>query len=593
MPRPSFSNQVVGNASLTHFDVLIIGSGASGGTLARILTASSGDGSSPMKVLMLESGPNYFQGLEDPNRPVPGTAYSGDTIKWLRRRLVTYDEEIEPRTFRHDESVDRSFVGDVQHLAKVIGGAATHADLKFPRFQPDDFIMGDYLARKWRGTSFVNWPFTYDELEPFYSFIEWETGTQGAAGINPYEGHRSRDFPMPVGIPMFNGQLMSEAAKRLGYHPYPYATAINSRPFAGRPACTDCGFCSQFGCPTGAKGVPAVTVLRTALFTGNLQIRTETRATRIVVNGTGTEVAGVEAIGPDGEKLFFTADRYIVAASAIESARLVLLSDPTGMNRGIGNQSGQVGRNLMFHLETHALGLFKYRLHGHRGRDNTNCMNDFRGFKDNEDWPLAGITEFGTGPDVIEEALAYALQLPAFVAPRKREMLRLMMQSPLRDRMGLLTMCGEDAPQPINRVDIDPEVRDYDGIPVARITYKNHEFELNSRRKYMPRLEQLLREAGAMHTLIGPDSTDPDTGVQVPDSRHVGGTLRMGKDPRTSVVDPTGKFHQLGNLYCADGSVFPTFSGFNPTLTIMAIAAKVAGHMRYGQSPERAISHGG
>jgi choline dehydrogenase-like flavoprotein len=146
-------------------------------------------------------------------------------------------------------------------------------------------------------------------------------------------------------------------------------------------------------------------------------------------------------------------------------------------------------------------------------------------------------------------------------------------ESPIGARLGGLILQGEDAPQPANRVDLDPELRDIHGLPAARITYAPHAFELEARRVYAPRLLAILEGAGAQFGAIAP----PYGGDFAPGSRHVMGTLRMGRDPRASVVDAFGRFHDLENLYACDGSLFPTSSGYNPTLTIQALALRVGG----------------
>ena len=157
-----------------------------------------------------------------------------------------------------------------------------------------------------------------------------------------------------------------------------------------------------------------------------------------------------------------------------------------------------------------------------------------------------------------------------------------MRQSPLRDHLMAMTMQAEDAPQLKNRVDLDPQVRDVYGLPVARVTYENHDFELSTRELYMPKMLEIVKAAGAQFGFIAP--------MDVPSaSRHILGTLRMGNDPKTSVCDRFGKFHDLENLYCADGAVFVTSSGFNPTLTIQAVALRTAGTLVFPGSPERVL----
>jgi len=559
----------VGNRALAQFDVLVIGSGAGGGAAANVLCANG------LKVLVLEAGPNYFLGLDDGSQ-TPSTLFANDEIKLAARNFIAPDPIVEPRTWRTDESQTRTYVGDVQGLPKTVGGGAAHADLKMPRFLPTDFQLGTLLGDI-PGASFADWPVGYAALEPFYAYAEKIIGVQGKAGAYPQEGPRSTDFPMPPGLAAYFSQRVAAGLTSLGYTPFPYPSAINSQPYDGRPACADCGFCSGFPCPSGAKGSPPVTTLRRALLGGNCLVLPGTRATRLVMNGNS--VAGVEAIGPSGQTQMFTADRYVLAASPIEDARLLFLSDPGGP--GVGNFSGLVGRNLTFHLQTEAIGVFEERLHGHRSRAVDTGFADFRGVPGDATRPLGGIVEISAGEGPVAEAAFYArvFGMLGFDGPRFK---RLMRQSPGRDRAVVLVLQAEDAPQPTNRVDLDPDVRDLDGLPVARVTYANHKFELDARDFYSPKLLEILGASGARWAAIAPFDT-------IPGSAHIMGTLRFGNDPATSVCDAGGRFHDVGNLYAADGALFPTSSGFNPTMTIMALATRVAAVMVNASAPEAAL----
>jgi choline dehydrogenase-like flavoprotein len=298
---------------------------------------------------------------------------------------------------------------------------------------------------------------------------------------------------------------------------------------------------------------------------------------RLIASPTRNAITGVEVIAPDGSHQVLTADRYVLAASAIEDARLLFLSDPGGP--GLGNSSGLVGRNLTFHFQTMALGIFEERLHGMRGRSVTHAVADFRGVPGDANRPLAGIVELGGASGPITEAIIYQENLTPYGARMKA----LMRQSPYRERVGVLTMQAEDAPQLTNRADLDPAVRDIDGLPVARVTYKNHPFELSARDFYSPKLLDILISAGAKYAFIAPAD-------DIPSSAHVMGTLRCGKDPKLSVTDEFGRFHDIGNLYAADSSVFPTSSGFNPILTIVTMATRIAAAMMFPNSPERVVA---
>jgi gluconate 2-dehydrogenase alpha chain len=563
---------ILGNASLSKFDVLVIGSGAAGGPVAYLSTKHG------LKVLVLEAGPNHFQYLDDPSK-APTSVYSNDELKLAHRAFIDMNSVVDPRTWRTSVSDgDRTYVGGVQSLPKTVGGGAIHADLKMPRFAPTDFQLGTLIGAQYTDATFADWPVTYDMLEPFYTYGEQQLGVQGLAGSNPFEGPRSKPFPMPPGVPMYAALKVGDGLKSLGYTLFPFPTAVNSQPFDGRPACVDCGFCSGYPCPTNAKGSPAVTMLRKALLSGNCQLQSETRVVKLLLNGAKNQVVGVQALGPDGKPVTFTADRYVLAASPIEDARLLFLTDPAGA----GNSSGMVGRNLMFHFQTGVVGIFPERLHGHRGRVVTHGFADFRGVPNDPNHPLGGIVEV-SGSEMLVDETNYLKRIFDFIGFDGARMKSLMRQGVFRDRIVAMALQAEDAPQATNRVDLDPAVRDLDGMPVPRVTYKNHAFELGARAFYAPLLVKILGASGAKFAAVGP----PD---EIPASAHIAGTLRFGNDPKTSVCDGTGRFHDIGNLYASDGSLMPTSSGFNPTMTIVALALYVAGGIVSPGSPAQALT---
>src|SRR5215470_13432842 len=332
---PSTVPGVLGNTSLSQFDVIIIGSGAGASMAARTLTVVGGK-----KVLLLESGTNHFMGLDDPAANMPVPVFSNDELKLSVRGFIDQDPFLEPRTYREDPSVAAQFNPDVNTLPRNVGGAAVHADMKYPRFNHVDFRLASELQAKgitYPGTNFLDWPVSYDELEPFYTEAERLTGVQGQRGTDPFESRRSSEFLMPPGVPMYVSVVMSDGARASGYTPFPYPSAVNSRPYGGRPPCIDCGFCSGYGCPNNSKCSPAVTTLREALLTGNCQLRFNCMVTKLL-HDSGTHVTGVEYVDADGHRQQAHADQYILAASSIESARLCLLSDLGGP--GLGNSSG-------------------------------------------------------------------------------------------------------------------------------------------------------------------------------------------------------------------------------------------------------------
>jgi gluconate 2-dehydrogenase alpha chain len=579
---PSRVEGVLGDPTLDRFDAIVIGSGAGGAAVARTLALVGG-----MRVLVLEHGPNYFPGLDDPAPDMPRPLFSNDELKHAIRHFIEQDALVEPRTFRETESQTARFAADVNVLPKTVGGAAVHADMKYPRFNSVDFRLASELERKgvrYDGASFADWPLTYEELEPFYEEAERICGVQGQAGADPFASPRRSDYPMPPGVPMYVAEVLSAGARARGYTPFPYPAAQNSRFYRGRPPCNDCGFCSGYGCPNNSKGSPAVTALREALLSGRCQVRYNCHVTRLL-HENGRRVIGVEYIDDAGALHRAQADVYFLAASAIESARLCLLSEPGGL----GNSSGLVGRFLMFHFQNIAVGIYRQRLHGERGRSVTHGISDLRGVlpggnEIDPEAPLGGIVEFGTNSGAISgaQAAVQALELARLQSLSGVTLKRLLRANVFQGHIAVLIQQGEDAPYFANRVDLDERLRDVFGQPVPRVTYRTGALERAARQYYGSRLVEIHRAAGAEYGFLAPPDSPPTT-------RHVLGTLRMGSDPSSSVCDSRQRFHDVENLYAADGSVFVTSSGYNPTLTIIALAIRAAAFLVSPSSPERVL----
>ena len=568
---PSKVPNVLGDTSLDRFDAVIVGSGAGGSAAARVLATNG------FKVCILEAGNNYYLHLDDPARdPVP--LWSSDEVKMSVRELIKQQSRVEPRTFRTSEADgERQLIGDVNALPKTLGGAWVHADMKCPRFQEFDFRMASELGDV-PGASFADWPLDYAELEPFYAAAERLIGVQGLAGADPNESPRSGPYPMPPGPPMYVANLLAEGARRVGLNPFPYPGAVTSQPYRGRPVCNDCGFCSGYGCPVNAKGSPPQTLLRDALLTGNVQIRFNATATRILTDGERRRATAVAYLDPDGDPAEVGGDRILLAASPIESVRLCLMSDPGGP--GLGNSSGLLGRFLMFHYQTIGVGIYPQNLHGERGKSVTTGFTDWRGVPNDPERPLGGIVEFGTNSEKIGDARQYAE-----LGFRGADLKSFLRSSPFGAHIAVLIMQGEDAPQATNRIDLDPVVRDVNGLPVPRITYQPHAFEMMASRFYAPKMIALHGAAGAQFAFVSP----PYDGGRTPATSHVLGTARMGNDPKTSVVDRWGRFHDLENLWSMDGAPFPTSSGYNPTLTLQSLALRNAGAIVDPARPESVI----
>ncbi len=541
-------------------DAVIIGSGPGGATAADVLTAAG------WSVVIIEKGRNHLLDPTDLTRPA--SDYSNDELKFIERHFLGPDPLLEPRTFRTGpEEGDHSLVGEVNSIPSTVGGGGTHADGKTPRFREVDFAMHSTFGPQ-PDAHVADWPLTYDDLEPWYAMVERAVGVAGTAGANPFAAPRSGPFPMPSGAPMYGATLSSAAAERLGYHPYPAPTAANSVPYDGRPACNNCGFCAFLGCPIHAKGDPVALLTRT-MATGRAELWPETFVSRIRTDGR--RATGVDYIGPDGVERSMDARHVVVAGGAIETPRLLLLS-------GLGGDL--VGRYLMVHYQTIVVGVMPFDVHADRGRAVTHVHDDPMIPDDRSraaareaglPWLRGGMVEHGGGGMPVREAKIY---------PWGSKHPRLMRDSPMRRHLWAFIMQGEDLPYPTNAVDLDPTVRDVRGFPVARITYRGGRHELAASDHHGPRLEEILTDMGATWTTRTSSpgtSYHGPTRTMAPESRHVIGTTRMGEDPATSVVDPWGRLHGLDNVVVADSSVFPTASGYGPTLTLVALAARAAG----------------
>lgn len=525
--------------------VVIVGSGASGSTAAKVLTAAG------IRVVCLERGPW-----------VKPDEFSGDELKYVNRFFLWQDLDLKPRTKRRSVE-DKAAVTRFSPSPQMVGGASVHYSGWFPRPTPDDLrsrsIYGDIP-----GASLVDWPITYDELEPYFTKVEWEYGVCGLAGANRYEGPRSKDFPLPPYPVNGFGKKFYQGCARLGYNAFPLPKALLTEPYRGRPGSAQPGLWHEYGDATGAKSTPLSTFIPEALATGLLDLRPDSYVREVNVDRNG-RATGVLYQDKDGVEHVQDAEVVLLACGAIETARLMLMSTSGVFPDGLANSSGLVGRNAMFHEYIGAFGLFDKRTDSPTEQWTGSYVNgatyEFYKTDLNRSHILGSVTAASTVGHPIN-----------FTYPGKPLWGKAAKDAD-RDYFDYSMKIGailQDIPQEANTVDLDPDVKDAWGMPVARITIKPHENDRAQAKFIADRCTELMQAAGA--TKVDPIYLDEFTG----NCSHEMGTARMGDNPVRSVVDRWCAAHDVRNLYVLDGSVFPTSLGANPTLTIMANAWRVA-----------------
>jgi choline dehydrogenase-like flavoprotein len=544
--------------ALPKVDAVIVGAGAAGPIVAKELAVAG------FRVVLLERG--KFNG--------PNDCHKDDLIN-QRTSVLGHpfgpDDDGNPRVVvdmrGRSRIVEPSGPGYSNNAACVGGGTLSYGAMAW-RFHPNDFRMkseyGAKVPRALEGSTLADWPISYDDLEPHYEKAEWEIGVSGDDSTNPFKGPRKRPLPMPP-LPSTKEHLILEkAAKSIGLHPFHIPMLRNSVPYHGRPACMRCRWCVGFACEVDAKCGTQNTVLRTALATGNCELRTQCMTKEVLVDDQG-KATGVSYFDRNGQLWEQPARVVVVSASAVESARLLLNSRSRLHPNGLGNRYDWVGRNFQGHTYTGAIALFEEEVYDDVGPGAGIAVSDF-----NHGNPgLAG------GAMLANEFIRLPIQfygmrppdLKRWGAENKDYMRRFHRRS--------IAVQGPTQEMPLadSRVTVDPSVRDKYGIPVARISGYRHAHTMEIGEAMCLKAEAWLKAAGASKTWL----KRPGQGVS--GGQHQAGTCRMGNDEKLSVVDANCRIHGVENAYVVDGSVHVTNGGFNPVLTIMAIAYRAGEHI--------------
>jgi choline dehydrogenase-like flavoprotein len=502
--------------------VVIIGSGAGGGTLAHELCLQGID------VVLFEAGAQ--QSIE---------TYIQD--EWPSFVQLAW---LEPRHAIGGWRVATDFPNLPAWICKTVGGTTTHWAGASLRFQEHEFKARTHYGDV-EGANLLDWPLTLVELEPFYDRAEDKLGVTRTHGIPGLPGNN-------------NFKVMYNGATKIGYKEvHTGRMGINSEPRDDRNACQQLGFCFQ-GCKMGAKWSTLYSEIPKAEATGHLELRAESYVLQVLHDDTGN-VTGVLYADKEGNQHEQKARVVAIAGNSIESPRLLLNSASSMFPDGLANSSGQVGRNYMRHTTGSVYAAFEEPVRMWRGTTMAGVIQDEAGHD-----PARG---FAGGYEL--ETLSLGLPfMAAFLDPGAwgRSFTEKM---ETYENMAGMWIVGEDMPQAENRVTLHAEEKDAYGMPVPVVSFTDHPNDVAMR-------EHAYQQGSAVYDAVGAKHL-----YRVPPypSTHNLGTNRMSENAADGVVNRWGQTHDIKNLFISDGSQFTTGAAENPTLTIVALAIRQAGHI--------------
>jgi len=509
--------------------VVVIGTGAGGGTLANELAQKGID------VVALEAGGRYL-----PEDYINDEWPSFGQLAWLDARTTS-------GTWR----VAKDFSGLPAWIVKAVGGSTVHWAGASLRFQDHEWkartTYGDVA-----GASLLDWPIDAAEMAPWYDKAEFKMGTTRTNGIPGLPGNN-------------NYKVLEAGAKKLGYKEvHTGRMSINSQPRDERPACHQVGFCFQ-GCKFGAKWSTAYTEIPKGEATGKLEVRERAHVLTIEHDDSG-KVSGVVYADKDGNHQRQAARAVCVAGNSIESPRLLLNSHSSMFPDGLANSSGMVGKNYIRHMTGSVYAIFPKPVRMWRGTTMAGIVQDEARFDSSRGF---------VGGYELETLSIGVPFMAAFLNPGAwgREFASAMDGY---ENMAGLWIVGEDMPQESNRITLNSEVKDQYGMPAPNVHFDDHPNDVAMRK-------HAYQQGAAIYDAVGAVRTFPTPPYP---STHNLGTNRMSAKAADGVVDKNGQAHDIANLFISDGSQFTTGAAENPTLTIVALAIRqadfIAGQMAAG-----------
>jgi choline dehydrogenase-like flavoprotein len=499
-----------------HYDIVIIGSGAGGGTMAYALAPTGA------RILVLERGD--FVPQEDEN-------WSPEAV-WKQRRYQTTERWLNGRGGEFPPYTHYCVGGNSKFWGSVLF-----------RMRREDFQDLEHVD----GVS-PAWPIDYDTLAPYYDRAERLYKVHGAPGVDPTEAPRG-PYPYPA-IP--HEPRMAEIVEHLtrqGLHPSPLPLGLGDE-------CVLCRTCNSFPCKVHAKSEADVCCVRPAIQEPNVTLWTRTTARRLLTDPKGARIEAVE-IERDGDVRRVNASLFVVSCGAVNSAVLLLNSANGKHRRGVANSSGLVGTRYMAHLATMMEGIDPRR-RNETGFSKTVAINDYYLRGPDVDYPLGQIQSQGR----VHAIMAQTAAPPRLAWLAKRLPLGWFEHYVSRG-VDWLVM-SEDLPHVENRVTVESNGR-------IRLSY--HQSNVKAHRRLVKETKRMLRPLGLRFPA-------PSVSLGMSNATHQCGTLCFGTDPRTSVLDPFCRSHDIGNLFVVDASFFPSSAAVNPGLTIIAQGLRVADHIK-------------
>jgi choline dehydrogenase-like flavoprotein len=495
-----------------HYDIIIIGTGAGGGTMAHALADTGA------RILLMERGD--FVPQEEEN-------WSAEAV-WKRLRYRTTERWLDDRGREFQPYTHYCVGGNTKFWGSVL------YRLRREDFQAIEHVDGISPA----------WPIDYDALEPYYEAAERLYHVHGQHGMDPTEAPRG---PYPFApIPHAEGmEALVALLRRRGLHPSPLPLGL-IRP-GERDGCVLCNTCNSFPCKLHAKSEADVCCVRPAIKRENVELWTNALARRLIADAAGARLEAVE-VERNGEIVRVAAPLFVVSCGAVNSAALLLRSATETHPTGLANSSGLVGRRYMAHLATMMQGFHPFRLNA-TVFQKTVAINDFYWRGPGCNYPLGQIQSQGRTHGVMAQIVVPWIPLWAYEAWVARGVDWLAM--------------SEDLPADDNRVTVGPDGR-------IRLSYRANNVAAHER--LVRELKRTLRDLG-FWVVVAHSHRNKNT-------THQCGTLCFGEDPRTSVLDPYCRAHDIENLFVVDASFFPSSAAVNPALTIAAQALRVAEHIR-------------